>query len=382
MLGPEGAAARATALPARRRASRRRARAACRGRSRRRSGAARRRGRRPGARRRRCTAAARGPRPCGRRRSPPAAARGSSAARTRRRCGCRRCGGSRARDRGARGRPRCPGPGFRARRGPPASRPRTTGRRRPRGRRPPGWLRTPSRDHRRSAASTCSLAPMRLATFAHPGTGEPTAGEVRGDEVVAFADGTVADRLASGDRTPADGRRASRSPASTLLAPVARRARSSASASTTPRTPRETGRRPARDADRLHEAAVLQPRAQRRRRAARRRSGGAWTTRASWRSCMGAGNEIAGYAVADDLSARDLQGREPQWTRAKGFDNSCPWGPWITTADEVADPRGAAPHDARQRRAAPGLADVGPRLRPAGSSWTSSPRRSRSSPAT
>ena len=53
---------------------------------------------------------------------------------------------------------------------------------------------------------------------------------------------------------------------------------------------------------------------------------------------MGAGGEVAGYAVADDLSARDLQRREPQWTRAKGFDSSCPWGPWITTADEVADP--------------------------------------------
>jgi 2-keto-4-pentenoate hydratase/2-oxohepta-3-ene-1,7-dioic acid hydratase in catechol pathway len=54
---------------------------------------------------------------------------------------------------------------------------------------------------------------------------------------------------------------------------------------------------------------------------------------------MGAGGRIAGYAIADDLSARDLQGREPQWTRAKGFDNACPWGPWITTADEVPDPR-------------------------------------------
>ena len=53
---------------------------------------------------------------------------------------------------------------------------------------------------------------------------------------------------------------------------------------------------------------------------------------------MGAGGEIAGYAVADDLSARDLQKREPQWTRAKGFDGSCPFGPWITTADEVAEP--------------------------------------------
>ena len=53
---------------------------------------------------------------------------------------------------------------------------------------------------------------------------------------------------------------------------------------------------------------------------------------------IGADGQIAGYCVADDVTARDLQGREPQWTRAKGFDASCPWGPWITTHDEVADP--------------------------------------------
>ena len=39
---------------------------------------------------------------------------------------------------------------------------------------------------------------------------------------------------------------------------------------------------------------------------------------------MGADDTIAGYAVADDVSARDLQRSEPQWTRAKGFDTSCP----------------------------------------------------------
>ncbi|HWX44623.1 MAG TPA: fumarylacetoacetate hydrolase family protein [Solirubrobacteraceae bacterium] len=53
---------------------------------------------------------------------------------------------------------------------------------------------------------------------------------------------------------------------------------------------------------------------------------------------IGAGGRVAGYAVADDVSARDLQGREPQWTRAKGADGFCPYGPWITTADEVPDP--------------------------------------------
>jgi len=53
---------------------------------------------------------------------------------------------------------------------------------------------------------------------------------------------------------------------------------------------------------------------------------------------MGADGQVGGYAVADDLTARDLQGRENQWTRAKGADGFCPCGPWITTADEVPDP--------------------------------------------
>jgi 2-keto-4-pentenoate hydratase/2-oxohepta-3-ene-1,7-dioic acid hydratase in catechol pathway len=55
---------------------------------------------------------------------------------------------------------------------------------------------------------------------------------------------------------------------------------------------------------------------------------------------IGAEGRIAGWAVADDVSARDLQDAEEQWTRAKGFDTSCPWGPWITTVDELPDPLG------------------------------------------
>jgi 2-keto-4-pentenoate hydratase/2-oxohepta-3-ene-1,7-dioic acid hydratase in catechol pathway len=53
---------------------------------------------------------------------------------------------------------------------------------------------------------------------------------------------------------------------------------------------------------------------------------------------MGTDGQVAGYAVADDLSARDLQKLEPQWTRAKGADGFCPYGPWITTIEEVPDP--------------------------------------------
>jgi acylpyruvate hydrolase len=53
---------------------------------------------------------------------------------------------------------------------------------------------------------------------------------------------------------------------------------------------------------------------------------------------MGAGGQIGGYCISDDVTARDLQGREPQWTRAKGADTFCPFGPWVTTTDEVPDP--------------------------------------------
>lgn len=53
---------------------------------------------------------------------------------------------------------------------------------------------------------------------------------------------------------------------------------------------------------------------------------------------LGTANQIAGYCIADDVSSRDLQRREPHWVRAKGADTFCPYGPWITTADEVSDP--------------------------------------------
>lgn len=47
---------------------------------------------------------------------------------------------------------------------------------------------------------------------------------------------------------------------------------------------------------------------------------------------------IAGYAVANDVSVRDWQIRVPTMTMGKSWDTHCPYGPWITTADEVADP--------------------------------------------
>lgn len=40
---------------------------------------------------------------------------------------------------------------------------------------------------------------------------------------------------------------------------------------------------------------------------------------------------VFGYTIANDLTARDVQKTDGQWTRAKGFDGSCPLGPWIET---------------------------------------------------
>ncbi|MDO4913491.1 MAG: fumarylacetoacetate hydrolase family protein [Bifidobacteriaceae bacterium] len=40
---------------------------------------------------------------------------------------------------------------------------------------------------------------------------------------------------------------------------------------------------------------------------------------------------VLGFTCVNDVTLRDLQGSDPMWTRAKGFDTSCPLGPWIET---------------------------------------------------
>jgi 2-keto-4-pentenoate hydratase/2-oxohepta-3-ene-1,7-dioic acid hydratase in catechol pathway len=48
-------------------------------------------------------------------------------------------------------------------------------------------------------------------------------------------------------------------------------------------------------------------------------------------------NYIYGYTVGNDVTARDLQRKDGQWTRSKGFDTFCPLGPWIETEFNPAD---------------------------------------------
>jgi 2-keto-4-pentenoate hydratase/2-oxohepta-3-ene-1,7-dioic acid hydratase in catechol pathway len=173
-----------------------------------------------------------------------------------------------------------------------------------------------------------------LATFL-PATGaEPLAGEVRGEDVIAF-DGSVLERLINGDRTPARGEAFPLSEVE-LLAPVPRpraifgiglnyRAHAEEGGRGVPEAPIVFMKLPTSSAP--PNGPVTCPPVVRR-----------LDYEGELAVVMGNDGEVAGYAVADDVSARDLQKREPQWTRAKGADGFCPWGPWITTADEVGDP--------------------------------------------
>ena len=175
---------------------------------------------------------------------------------------------------------------------------------------------------------------MKLATFIAPGSAEPQAGEVRDKEVVAFASGTVLERIASGDRTPADGQAYPLAQV-TLLAPIPRPAAIFCVGRNYAAHIAEMGSdKPAKPLVFLKLPLSSVP------------PGGPIkkpqvVTQLDYEAellfVIGPGNTIAGYAVADDVSARDLQNTEPQWTRAKGFDSSCPWGPWITTDIDASD---------------------------------------------
>jgi len=178
---------------------------------------------------------------------------------------------------------------------------------------------------------------MRLATFLPPGSQTPRAGQVHDDEVVSFVmkRETVLDRLRTADWDQALGDAYALDEV-TLLAPVARpraifgiglnyAAHAAEQGADEPEFPIVFMKLPSSSAP--PNAAVRCPEVVRR-----------LDYEGELVIVMGADATIAGYAVADDVSARDLQHREPQWTRAKGADGFCPWGPWITTADEVPEP--------------------------------------------
>jgi 2-keto-4-pentenoate hydratase/2-oxohepta-3-ene-1,7-dioic acid hydratase in catechol pathway len=183
---------------------------------------------------------------------------------------------------------------------------------------------------------------MRLATFIPPGSRSPRAGIVEEDSVTGFADEsvTVLDLL----REPSPASAAAALPSGEswplaeveLLAPVAiPRAIFGIGLNYADHVAETGGERPERPIVfmKLPSSAAAPNAAVRCPPVVRRLD-----YEGELAVVMGAAGAVAGYAVADDVSARDLQGREPQWTRAKGADGFCPYGPWITTADEVPDP--------------------------------------------
>jgi acylpyruvate hydrolase len=177
---------------------------------------------------------------------------------------------------------------------------------------------------------------MRLATFLSPGGSSVRAGEVREGQLVAFADEriTVLDRLRS-PGPPAKGDSFALADV-TLLAPIpAPRAifgigmnyadHVAELGATAPEAPLVFMKLPSSAA--APGAPVRCPEVVKR-----------LDYEGELALVVGAGGEIAGYAVANDITARDLQKRELQWTRAKGADGFCPYGPWITTVEDISDP--------------------------------------------
>jgi len=61
-------------------------------------------------------------------------------------------------------------------------------------------------------------------------------------------------------------------------------------------------------------------------------------TRCRYVSLEDARSVVGGYFVLNDVTARDWQFKSPTYTLGKSFDSHGPIGPWITTADEIADP--------------------------------------------
>jgi 2-keto-4-pentenoate hydratase/2-oxohepta-3-ene-1,7-dioic acid hydratase in catechol pathway len=176
---------------------------------------------------------------------------------------------------------------------------------------------------------------MKLATFLAPSASQPAAGEIRDGLLVTFETGSVLDHLT--DPTPATGAAYPLDDV-VLLEPIPRppaifcigrnyAAHIAELGNERPQKPIVFLKLPLSSAP--PGGPVRRPKASQ-----------ALDYETELVLVMGPGNQIAGYAVANDVSARDLQGREPQWTRAKGFDTSCPWGPWITT--DLEDPRGLA----------------------------------------
>jgi len=177
---------------------------------------------------------------------------------------------------------------------------------------------------------------MKLATWQRDARCGPVAGQVLDDRVVAFADGSRVVDVLAGDGSPDTGEESWSLTEVALLPPVPAPGTIYAIGLNYAKHIAETG-------SQLPEQPIVFVKV----RGAVAPPGGPIACPEVVRRLdyegeltivIGAGGAIAGYCIADDVTARDLQRREPQWTRAKGADTFCPFGPWITTSDEVPNP--------------------------------------------
>ena len=174
---------------------------------------------------------------------------------------------------------------------------------------------------------------MKLATFRAPAHGEPLSGVVDRDQVTAFGGPHGVIDVLSGAGVPSHAVGSWALSEVELLAPVLE-----------PGTVYAIGLNYAKHVEETGNTAPERPIVFVKVRGSVAPPGGAIRCPAVVRRLdyegelaivIGAGGTIGGFCIADDVSARDLQAAEPQWTRAKGADTFCPFGPWVTTVDEV-----------------------------------------------
>src|SRR5437763_1020353 len=177
---------------------------------------------------------------------------------------------------------------------------------------------------------------MKLGTWQAPGRQGPIAGQIVDERAVAFADGSRVVDVLAGTSSPSTGSDSWTLSEVSLLAPIPAPGTIYAIGLNYARHVEETGNKaPEIPIVFVKVAGSVAP------------PGGPIVCPEVVRRLdyegelvivIGARGTIGGFCIADDVSARDLQQRESQWTRAKGADTFCPFGPWVTTADEVTDP--------------------------------------------
>lgn len=175
---------------------------------------------------------------------------------------------------------------------------------------------------------------MHLTKFLPPGSSDPRVGDVRDDKVVMFTDAvSVVDVLVAGAAASADGPTYGLQEV-TLLAPYRPRVIFGIGLNYLAHA-RESGLEPPPEPMVFvkSSSSVVAP-----NEPVRTHGSPCLDYEAELAVIVGSCNSVAGYAIGNDISARDWQRQDEEWWRGKGADGFCRFGPWVTSADEVPNP--------------------------------------------